>query len=288
MHPREAKGAEAGAGGLRGSRGSAPVRGGVRACPAAAILPGRVGRRAAAATATVPNRGVRTSAKPALPEPETLGSLLPASSGEGAAHPREGQPRRSTFGCRSLSRLSGDNLSFFCGRSASTASTAGEGAGARAQRPFLPGPKGIRARLPEATRSLGVRLLSVLRRGRPEDKEGAFAAGWRDTSKAAAKLFVHLPGRAHGRGRPDEGAEPSLAEQIELPGQTGLEVFSSLSRGFPHMSFDLVVGGPSEQQLGSLFTAKTESRTSFTASLSDVVLCSHITRWFLQVIYCSA
>lgn len=160
---------------------------------------------AAAAAATVPNRGVRTSAKPALPEPETLGSLLPASSGEEAAHPREGQPRRSTFGCRSLSRLSGDNFSFFCGRSASTASTAGEGAGACAERPFLPGPKGIRARLPEATRSLGVRLLSVLRRGRPEDQEGAFAA-----SKAVAKLFVRLPGRAQGprapgRGRPDEG-----------------------------------------------------------------------------------
>lgn len=180
---------------------------------------------AAAAAATVPNRGVRTSAKTALPEPETLGSLLPASSGEGAAHPREGQPRRSTFGCRSLSRLSGDNFSFFCGRSASTASTAGEGAGACAERPFLPGPKGIRARLPEATRSLGVRLLSALRRGRPKD-EGAFGAGWRDTSKAVAKLFVHLPGRAQdprapGRGRPDEGAEPSLAEQIELPDQAG-------------------------------------------------------------------
>lgn len=100
---------------------------------------------AAAAAARVPNRGVRTSPKPALPEPETLGSLLPAPSGEGAAHPREGQPRRSTLGCRSGSLLPGADSWLLCGRSASTAPTASQGAGACPERPFLPGrPEGDR------------------------------------------------------------------------------------------------------------------------------------------------
>lgn len=210
----------------------------------------------AAAAATVPNRGVRTSAKPALPEPEMLGSLLSASSGEGAAHPREGQPRRSAFGCRSRSLLSGDN---------SSASTAGEGQGQST--PFCPARRGEGRGF---LKPLAVWASASFPSSGADARKTRTPAGGTPTRLLRSSSFTsqdkHEPPRppAPGDGRPEEGAEASLAEQTELP---GLGVF-------PFHTCPLTWWWTDPLSSGSLFTAKTDSRNSFTASLSDVS-CVH-------------